>query len=616
MLRTEPMAKIRVISIDASKAAVVAALHAIGAIDLRKSSLNLGDDRPADNAADLSDALIRVSGALQLLARQPVAKEGHRGAAALAREARAYAAIDETYSLGNERKSLNDDLKAVGYAERVAQLFSGSGINFSRMASDYVAYSAFETDKKGAQQFIRAAKGHKANGIEVKASRSGKKFAILVVHSKSVAVDELMKGVKANELDLTAKYLTGTCADVMRSMSARRKDDATRLRQIAERLAALSRKHYSRLFCMREMLEIELARAEASSMFKRTESTFIIEGWVQKRHVDMVLQKLSSVTNGRAYLEELHTDELAPTHTRRPKFLRPFDYLVGFYSLQRSDEIDPTWIFIISFPIFYGLMVTDVGYGIASLILATLITRRTDPDGLMYNAAKVWQLNSFAAMAFGVLSNQYFGFQLGYVPPFHFDWLQNTPELIAITVLFGVAQVILGLVIGIVNSYGHGHKKIAVARFTSILVVAFGTIAVAGAFFGAFNALIAEISGAIAVVSLLLTGVLSGSEATEITNLITHPLSYARLMGFGLGSVIIAFLIDMAFTPSLANGIPMFILFGVIFVLLHFLNMILSIFEGIVQGVRLNFVEFFSKFYLGNGIPFRPFGYKRVHTKE
>jgi Archaeal/vacuolar-type H+-ATPase subunit I len=75
-------------------------------------------------------------------------------------------------------------------------------------------------------------------------------------------------------------------------------------------------------------------------------------------------------------------------------------------------------------------------------------------------------------------------------------------------------------------------------------------------------------------------------------------------------------LIDQAFTPNLGMGIPLFIVYIIIFILLHFFNMVLGIFEGMVQGVRLNFVEFFSKFYTGGGIRFRPFSYKRVYTKE
>ena len=76
----------------------------------------------------------------------------------------------------------------------------------------------------------------------------------------------------------------------------------------------------------------------------KKEQTFIIEGWVQKRLVGELEERLSNVTGGRMHVDKIDGDELAPTHTRRPKILQPFDYLVSFYSVQRSDEIDPTWI--------------------------------------------------------------------------------------------------------------------------------------------------------------------------------------------------------------------------------------------------------------------------------
>ena len=611
------MQKVRIVSLEQDKPKVVAALHIMGAVDLRKSSLELWDDRPAAYSTEVSDSLIKVNGAIQMLTAQNVGHERHLPVNQLIADVKKAKVLSEIYDLGNERKLIDDDQKAIDYAEHIAISLSGIRIDFGRIKSDYLNYRAFETDGKGAKQLRSAVERSGAKDIELDVSRSAKKqFILLIAYSKKMSIDDLLKGIKMSELDLSAKYLEGSSKGILKSLGKKRSDNNRRLSEISKRLADISRKEYSRLSNLKEMLEIELERSEVSGSFKRTDSTFIIEGWVQKRQVEELRQRISSVTHDKAYVEELKSDELAPTHTRRPKFLQPFDYMVSFYSVQRSDEIDPTWIFILSFTLFYGLMVTDVGYGIASLILATLIARRSDPDGLMYNAAKIWQITSFSAIFFGFLSNEYFGFQLPYSTPLSFNWLTNTPELIAITVLFGVAQVILGLAIGIINSYHHGHKKMAYARFASILVVLFGTIAVAGAFFGAFGGLITEVSAGIAVVSLLLTGVLSGSEATEITNLITHPLSYARLMGFALGSVIIAFLIDMAFTPHLSSGILVFALYLVIFIVLQFLNMVLTIFEGIVQGIRLNFVEFFSKFYIGNGIKFKPFGYKRVYTKE
>ncbi len=618
VLRTEPMQKVRIVSLESDKQAVIAALHAIGAIDLRKSKLEISDDRPAPYSTDVSDALIKVTSALQLLVKGEVRSEKHVPVENLVAQVKGMGVLNRIYGLGEERKSLQEDQKALEYAVHIASSFPDVKIDFGRLRSDYLAYRAFETDSKGAKIFARRAEGS-GYQLEVNMSRAQKgAFLVLVAYDRSKGIEELYKGIKANELDLGAKYIDGRASDILKKARIKRAENARRLAEIADEIKRISARNYSRLANIKEMLEIELDRAEASSMFKRTDRTFVVEGWVQKKDIRTLEDRLGALTDSRVHFEELEGDELAPTQTNRPGFLKPFDYLVGFYSVQRSDEIDPTWIFILSFPIFYGLMVTDVGYGLVSLLLASFITKKTNPDGLMYNAARLWQLNSVAAIAFGLLSNQWFGFQLNsYLGlPQVFDWLKNTPMLIAITVIFGIIQVVLGLALGIINSYHHGHKKLAVARFTSILVVIFGTIAVAGFFFSAFGAQTSNISAGIAAVSALLTLVLSGSEATEIVNLVTHPLSYARLMGFGLGSVIIAFLIDMAFTPNLNGGIIVFVVYAIIFILLHLINMVLAIFEGLVQGVRLNFVEFFSKFYFGNGIPFKPFSYKRVYTKE
>ncbi|MDE1856084.1 MAG: hypothetical protein KGH49_02505, partial [Candidatus Micrarchaeota archaeon] len=333
---------------------------------------------------------------------------------------------------------------------------------------------------------------------------------------------------------------------------------------------------------------------------------------------DEFSSNVNRFTKGRFEIERLRDKELAPTLTKRPKFLEPFDYLVEFLSVPRSDEIDPTWIFIISFPIFYGLMISDVGYGLASFLLSTWIVRlrkSAPPEDILKNAGKIWQLNSIAAAIFGFLSNQYFGFQLNqYFTTFvGFDWVKDATSILLLTIVFGLIQVTLGFIFSFINNWNKGHKKAAVSKITSIITTFLGIVAVYGFFTGASYMLP---FGIVMFVFLIITAVLSGIEASEITNLMTHPLSYARILGFGLASIIIAMLIDNAFTPNFHSGIVGFIVLLVIFVLLHFVNMILGIFEGLIQGVRLNFVEFFSKFYTGGGVKYRPFSYKRNYTKE
>ena len=616
------MKRIRIICLEDEREDVVAALHRLGSLDLRKSELNLGDAAPPENSPAISDLLIKFEGAIQSLPKAMVKPEKHLSGWRLIRYAGSKSkATERIYSLKDSAKVVLEEQSALGYAIYVSSLFEGTGINFSSLKSNALNYKAYVSKKKRGGIFLKALDLLKVENEVITKNLPKGEALVFVAYDAKKGIDDANKLAKMTELDLHVKFLEGSPSSVIKKATEAKNSNAKKLEQISKELESIAKKDYSSLANITEMLQIEFARCESASFFKKTEKTSIIEGWIPVKRENDLKMALQKATSGRYYLEDVQTEELAPTYLNRPGILKPFDYLVNFYSTPRSDEIDPTWIFIVSFPIFYGLMVSDVGYGIGSLLLSTWITRRTDPEGLMYNAARIWQINAVAAMVFGVLSNQWFGFQLNGYVGLHsaFDWLKNTPALIAITVLFGVVQVVLGLSIGVYNSYNHGHKKMAYARLASILVVIFGTIAVAGAFFGAFNGTITEISGIISIISLLATAVLSGSEATEITNLITHPLSYARLMGFGLGSVIIAFLINMAFTPHLGTGvfgIILFVVFLVIFIALHFLNMILSMFEGIVQGVRLNFVEFFSKFYIGNGVQFKPFRYKRVNTKE
>lgn len=607
------MQKVRIIALDESKDDVVAALHRMDALEIRKSKLELPDDTQQEYTTTVSDLLIRVNGALQLLPDNEVREEEQLKLNELIAHVKGLKAINTVYELAEERNAIKDDQNALNFAAHVSDAFSGIRIDFSKLKSNFLDYVAFEADGR-AFSFFQKKRKEITGSYEVISRRLPKgRFLVFIAYDKKLNIGEIVKEKGVNEIDLSAKYLDSTPEKVSRNVRERMAKNERRLAEIAKELESISSKHYSNLVNFREMLEIYLQRGDISSSFKRTESTFVIEGWVWMKRVGELEDEIERVTNGRSYVEGIKTDELAPTYTRRPKFLEPFDYLVNFYSTQRSDELDPTLILIISFPIFYGLMVSDVGYGLVSLVFVTLLLRKYK-EGLLYNALKIWQLTSISAIFFGVLSDQYFGLHLTSFQVF--DWLKDAPQMIALTILFGVAQITVGLIFGVVNNMRRHHRKLAVSRLLAIFALLFGTVAVAGAFFGAFNSTITLYTGIIAIASIIGSAATAGIEATETLNLITHPLSYARIMGFGLGSVIIALLIDQAFTPHLSQGILLFVLYLAIFIVLHFLNMILAIFEGMVQGVRLNFVEFFSKFYIGNGIKFRPFGYKRIHTKE
>ncbi len=619
MFKTEPMRKVRILCLEKDRRGVIRILHRLGVIDLRRSKLNLQDIQPQEELNTVNELLVRVDGAISVLEKRDTHRTQNMNFSELSKKVRDNAVIDEIYTLSGRSKALEDENKLLEYADSVAMSFNGFRIDFSRLKSEALAIRGFEIQSKQLAEFAREFRS-KVKNSELASVRHGKSVTLLVAYDKKVNIDEILKAHALKEFDLASKYLKGTPEKALAAVKYERTKNAAELAKIRIRLRQLSDAHYAVLVGYYEMLNIELSRVTANSYLKKTDSTFVIEGWVPKKYLERLQSTLSERISNRVVFEIIdEKEELAPTLTSRPNFFKPFDYMVEFFSVPRSDEIDPTWIFIISFPIFYGFMISDVGYGIMSFILATLIKRKVDKEGLMYNVSSLWQINAIAAIFFGVLSNQYLGMPLNQYIISNYvglNWFTDLSFIAIVSVLFGISQVTLGLAFGFINDYNHHKKKLAFAKVSSIILVISSTIAIAGGLFGALSQSVALPAAGIAIAALVTTVALSGEKALEVIDLISHTLSYLRIMGFGLASVIIAFLIDFAFTPKLSDGILMFILYAIIFLLLHVLNMVVSIFEGLVQGLRLNFVEFFTKFYEGGGIKFRPFSYKRVYTKE
>ena len=624
MFRSEPMQKVRVIALSDAKYRVVRALQGLGLIEVRKSRLGIADDSVMGNFPEVSERLVRVESALMIL-KAPRAG-GHRlarqkEAGDLVKRVDALPYIGAIFRLNEERRELEERsadaaiaMEHIGHIRRV-------GVDFGIMREEGVLSYRLMLVRDREVRALRSAVAKSGVPAEVVLGEKAPKRSVYALIIFKRAMEEVLfkaiEGLGCIEVELPHRHLKSTPAGAIKELAEVTMRDSARIIEIGRELDALSRSHYYELAGLKEMLEAEYSRASVSASFKKTGRTFMLEGWVPRRKVRMLEGTLDRATGGAYSVDMINDGELAPTYFQRSGLMRPFDYLMEFYSIPRSDEIDPTYIFMITLAVFYGIMVSDIGYGIVSLAIATLITRKTSPDGLLYNVSRVWQYFSVSILFFGLISNQVFGYSLAVLQPIHIlDWTHGISSIILLTILMGIAQVSLGQFFSFLNHWGH-ERRLALSKLSSIFAILFGVVAIGGMLFGAFGHALTIYSLYVAVAALAVTALLGNViEDAELTNLISHPLSYMRLLGFGLASIIIASLIDQSFAPHLSQGPILFIVYLSIFTVLHLLNIILGMFEGVVQGARLNFAEFFSKFYRGNGVKFAPYAFKRHYTED
>ena len=233
--------------------------------------------------------------------------------------------------------------------------------------------------------------------------------------------------------------LSGTPTEELATLRQRREEVLHRRVAIAERLGALARDWYPTVAAIDEALQIENRKVEVLSKVGAGRSTFALESWVPSRDVPRLETVIQSVSGGRAYLYSVPTSEEPPTLMSNPRGVRRFEFFIRFYSLPQANEWDPTLVFAIVFPIFFGFMLGDWGYGITILLIClwmingfpgarylpkfgrTFVKRIMGPQG-MRQLAYALLPGCALAIALGLYWDAFFGYPLlahlfGYAAP-------------------------------------------------------------------------------------------------------------------------------------------------------------------------------------------------------
>ncbi|MFZ3059936.1 MAG: V-type ATP synthase subunit I [Candidatus Methanoperedens sp.] len=416
------------------------------------------------------------------------------------------------------------------------------------------------------------------------------------------------------------------------------------------------KKEYSEfIMAADEYLSVETQKAEAPLRFATSPNAFIIDGWVPSRKYDEIESELQKSTGGLVYLtrlEEEAKEEEIPIELENPGPAKPFELLINTFATPKYGEIDPASLVFITFPLFYAIMLGDVGYGILIAGIAVVIKNKFKSGGL--NAlALILFLSAVLSILLGVIYGEFFGFPLFnvevkgemehgllgiagpaiagiHIPVHRFESVQS---LLLITLVIGIVHIFLGLVLGFRNiTIEHGLKHAIYEKGSWMMILLGGVAAIAKLMPALMSKLPVQsndpvfVGGVgVAVIGIIL--LIKGEgfiSIMEIPTLLSNVLSYARILAIGLSSAGIALAVNtlsmkLFIRPDgvlLGGGIGLALVGVLILLIGHLINLLLGILGPGLHSLRLQYVEFFTKFYEGGGNKYVPFGYNRKYTEE
>lgn len=390
-----------------------------------------------------------------------------------------------------------------------------------------------------------------------------------------------------------------------------------------------------KIYC--DYLGFEIEKCELSEKMRATQTTFLLEAYVPEHEAEAVRAALDGVT-GSIYYEfsEPAKDEIPPTLYKNNAVVKNFEAVTNMYSPANSREFDPNAVMAVFYSIFLGFIMADIGYGLIMLIGggAIWLKTRARPTGLT-RLAGVFAMGGICTILWGVLFNSFFG--TGILPFTVMPSLRgegsmwslmgiNVPAVLIISMLVGIVQLAAGYVCRAVQYWRRGRVWDGIWEgMTWALFCAGVFLAVIGLTEQFHASICTMIGGIIAAVGLGLAVLTAGRHeklfgkftkgfgaAYGVINFASDILSYARLYGLLLSGAVIAQIVSDYSIQFITGGNPLLIVLGVIIMLVgHAFNLAMGLLGAYIHDARLQYVEFYGRFFEGEGELFTPLGSRR-----
>ncbi len=476
----------------------------------------------------------------------------------------------------------------------------------------------------------------------------GKDVTVVVAVLKTDAAALRAALVKAGtgELDLPERYRSLGVAKAVHVMEERAQVLPKRLAAISDELEKIALQHGARLKTLRQTALNHQSRLERLEGLAQGRYAFALQGWVpsvdRQRVVDALQRQFGDDLLVKHRPADEHHDVGVPVRLENAPWARPFQGLLAVLAPPAYGSFDPTWTLAIFFPLFFGVIVGDMAFGMIFALIAWMLRKRgfagkslsLGPLGIVVPADSLKWISTIIyysaawTIVWGFIYGEFFGTFLEYFPPGNpvfyppkegYDGMiqilmfrvEIFMPVILLAIAFGVIQVLGGWVIRVVYGIKHGdmkHVYEGIGMFAGLVAL----VIFATAFLT--ENLNPVVNGVVLVgFAVFLVCVVLARMPLMLIELVSNGgniLSYLRLFAVGLAAALVAKLVtELGF--AIADSLPIIgpILGIVVGVFVHLLALALKIIGYTLQPLRLHYVEFFTKFgyYESSGRPYQPF---------
>ena len=452
--------------------------------------------------------------------------------------------------------------------------------------------------------------------VETLGERAGKR-ALLVVYAAGDASDAeaLLREYEFEESRLP--FASGKAEEEYGRQLAAKEDAEAALEEKEKELAELSKKA-DEVTLLAEQYRAERDRDEAPLVL--TDDAVYIEGWVRADRTEKVTAALKKAVGDNRFAVEYTDpaeDEKPPTAAENNKFIKPFESITNMFSAPDPYETDPNPVMAPWYWIIFGMMMADVGYGVLMMLGAWLFAKFMKPRGEMAKLVRVIGFSGLPTIVFGVVFGSYFGAEW-FPPLIGFSLLDGILPVLLIACGVGVLHIFTGMTVKAVAAFKAGDWQTAVFDNFAWMVMISGLIVMA------LNVKLgAIIAGAAALVVLFtagrkkpnVVGKLTGGLGSlyGITGYLSDILSYSRILALCISTAVIGYVMNIL--AGLVMGIPVvgYVFAGLVYIVGHLFNLAMGLLSAYVHDSRLQYIEFFTRFYEGGGTVFKPF---RLETKN